>query len=664
MKLIFRTWVGAVSLAVAAGCGSTSDDSSGGGDGTGSGSSSSSSGGSTSSSSSSSANDSGAASSSGGSSGAGSSSGSSSGGVGSSGSGSSSGARDAGSGASSSSSSGAKSDAGSDATTGHPDAGADTGTAAHDASVVDASPPPDNCPTTSTTGTFSAVDDGTHITVTTGAGLVYAVTDDNASIDSMVWNGNQLNDATKQSQIASGVAGTATLQMLSGGTIALVTVDCGTLIQYIASRQRENTIYMGTFITAEPSVGELRWINRLKGNVLTGVPPQSNNTGSTGNVESTDVFGYADGHTTSKYYGNQQAKDLGIRGVTGTGVGVFMSYGIRESSSGGPFFRDIQNQSSTAADSELYNYMNSGHNQTQAVRTGVLYGPYADSFTTGCTPAIPDFSWVSILNMQGYVAAAGRGSVVGDAIAGMDGVHTYMVGFDNPTAQYWTAVDPSTGAFDSSGMKPGTYDVSVYKGELAVFTGTANVTAGAMTSMGTIAIDADPSTTKTIWRIGDWDGTPLEFNNGANLANMHPSDVRMNNWNMGTFTVGTSPTGAFPAVQFRGDNTPTTIQFSLTAAQVTAHTVKIGITSAYAGGRPVISIGSFTSAAPAASTQPDSRSVTIGTYRGNNTTYTYNVPANAFVAGTNTMTVTVASGSADLGTWLSANWGYDAVELE
>ena len=551
--------------------------------------------------------------------------------------------------------------------------GADTGAGRTDAGTVrdagvDATtvPPPNNCPTTTTTGTFSAVDDGTHITVTTGGGLVYAVTDDNASIDSMRWNGTELNDAAKQSQIASGVAGTATLQTFSGGTISLVTCRqrCGTLIQYIASRQRDNTIYMATFITAEPDVGELRWINRLKGNLLTGVPPQSNNTGSTGNVESTDVFGYADGHTTSKYYGNQQAKDLGIRGVTGTGVGVFMSYGSRESSSGGPFFRDIQNQSSTAADSELYNYMNSGHNQTQAVRTGVLYGPYADSFTTGCTPTAADFTWMSMFNMQGYVAAAGRGSVAGSAITGMDGIHTYMVGFDNPTAQYWTGVDPNTGAFDSPGMKPGTYAVSVYKGELAVFSGTASVTAGGTTNMGTIAIDADPSTTRAVWRIGDFDGTPLEYGNGANLALMHPSDVRMNSWNMGAFTVGTTAVGAFPAVQFRGDNTPTTIRFNLTAAQVTAHTVKIGITSAYTGGRPVIQIGSFTSAAPAASTQPDSRSVTIGTYRGNNTMYTYNVPASAFVAGANTMTITVASGSADLGTWLSANWAYDAVDLD
>jgi rhamnogalacturonan endolyase len=505
--------------------------------------------------------------------------------------------------------------------------------------------------------------------VTTGAGLVYSVTTNNASISSILWNGTQLNDASKQSQIASGVAGTATSTLLSSGTISLITVDCGTLVQYFATRQRENTIYMATYVTTEPSVGELRWITRLKGNVLTGVPPQSNNTGSTGNVESTDVFGYADGHTTSKYYGNQQAKDLGVRGVTGTGVGVFMSYGNRESSSGGPFFRDIQNQSSTAADSELYNYMNSGHNQTEAVRTGVLYGPYALSFTTGCTPGIPDFSWMSSLNLQGYVAASGRGTVAGSGVTGRDSTHAYMVGFDNATAQYWAPIDSGTGAFQSPPMKPGTYTMSIYKGELVVYSGAATVTAGGSTNVGTIAINADPSAAATVWRIGDWDGTPLEFNNGANLANMHPSDGRMNPWNMGTFVVGTSPTGNFPSVQFRGDgttvDTPTTIQFNLTAAQVTAHTVRIGITSAYGGGRPTINVNNkYTSPAPAASTQPDSRSVTIGTYRGNTMTYTYAVPASAFVAGTNTMTVNVASGSSDLSPWLSANWGYDAVDME
>ena len=94
----------------------------------------------------------------------------------------------------------------------------------------------------------------------------------------------------------------------------------------------------------------------------------------------------------SKYYGNDQAKDLSVRGVTGNGVGVFMAYGNREKSSGGPFFRDIQSQSGT--ETEVYNYMNSGHAQTENWRLG-LHGPYALIFTTGGTPSVPDFSWMS-----------------------------------------------------------------------------------------------------------------------------------------------------------------------------------------------------------------------------------------------------------------------------
>ena len=485
-------------------------------------------------------------------------------------------------------------------------------------------------------------------------------------ITSINWNGTELNDASKGSQVASGL-GIATVTSSVANGVSLITataVDAvsstGTVIQYMATRQNENVIYLATYTTAEPDVGELRWITRLKGNILTGVPAWSNNTGTSGPIESTDINGYADLHTTSKYYGNDRAKDLSMRGVTGAGVGVFMVYGSREGSSGGPFFRDIQNQSSTAADAELYNYMNSGHNQTEADRMG-LHGPYALRFTTGCTPAIPDFSWMSSLNLTGWVG--GRGTVAGAGISGMDGSHSYLVGFANETAQYWAAVDPNTGAFTSPNMRPGTYAVTVYKGELGVWTGTITVTAGAAAGIPAIAITADPSSITAIWRIGDWDGMPLEFNNGPNIGLMHPSDVRMNSWGPVTYTVGTSAAASFPAVQFRGANTPTTVKFNLSAGQVAAHTVRVGITSAYAGGRPVLTVNSWTSSTPAASPQPDSRSITIGTYRGHNMTYAYDVPASAFVSGANTLTIDVASGSSDLSAWLSASWSYDCVDL-
>ena len=60
-----------------------------------------------------------------------------------------------------------------------------------------------------------------------------------------------------------------------------------------------------------------------------------------------------------------------------------------------------------------------------------------------------------------------------------------------------------------------------------------------------------------------------------------------------------------------------TIQFTLTASQTGARTLKIGTTLAFASGRPQVTVNSWTSAAPAAPTQPDSRGVTRGTWRGN-----------------------------------------------
>ena len=74
--------------------------------------------------------------------------------------------------------------------------------------------------------------------------------------------------------------------------------------------------------------------------------------------------------------------------------------------------------------------------------------------------------------------------------------------------------------------------------------------------------------------------------------------------------------------------------------------MRIGITAAYAGGCPQITVNSWTSAGagrvqPAGLAQPDHRHLP-----GQQPLYTYRCPASAFVAGTNTMTITVISGSA------------------
>jgi rhamnogalacturonan endolyase len=97
---------------------------------------------------------------------------------------------------------------------------------------------------------------------------------------------------------------------------------------------------------------------------------------------------------------------------------------------------------------------------------------------------------------------------------------------------------------------------------------------------------------------------------------------------------------------------------------VAAHTLRIGITCAYNNGRPSVSVNGHALTNPGASSQPNSRSITIGTYRGNNTTFTYSVPAADFVSGANSLTITPISGSSDLSAWLSAAFAYDCIELD
>jgi rhamnogalacturonan endolyase len=211
-------------------------------------------------------------------------------------------------------------------------------------------------------------------------------------------------------------------------------------------------------------------------------------------------------------------------------------------------------------------------------------------------------------------------------------------------------------------MIPGDYNVTLYKGELAV--ATSSVTVPAAKEPVTLNLASNESTPPYIWNIGEWDGTPSGFLNADKVTSMHPSDVRMSSWGPATFTVGVDdPAVSFPAYQWKDVNNPTTIRFDLTPAQIADHTLRIGITTAYANGRPQVTVNSWSSGNPPPSAQPNTRTLTVGTYRGNNTTFTYNIPASAFIAGTNTMTITVISGSGGSG-FLSAGYSYDAVELD
>lgn len=497
------------------------------------------------------------------------------------------------------------------------------------------------------------------ITVDSGAGLVFKVRQTNGDIISIRYNGGpELQSQSKFSHISSGIGAPTTFVVANG--VAKLTLTTSTLTHYLLVREGENNIYMGTYVTAEPSVGELRWITRLNGNVMSNVPEPSNTKGNIGAIESQDVFGMANGESRSKYFGNQRAIDMTLRGVTGAGVGAYMVYGNRESASGGPFYNDIQNQS--GGDTEVYNYMNSGHNQTEAWRMG-FHGPYALMFTDGSEPAIPDMSWMEGQNLLGYVPKASRGKVVGTGLTGMSPAYPYTVAFSNATAQYWAKADPVTGSFETPDMKPGTYTMKVFKAEYAVHTESVTVAAGASTTIDSRSVLNDPSNVLPVWRIGDWDGTPNEFANSANLRNMHPSDPRHAPWTMPDFWVGTSvPATDFSPYQWKEVNGSITIKFNLRKSQIAPLTLRAGITVAQAGGRPKAQVNGWVSGNPAASSQPASRSITLGSFRGNNTMYSFNIPMSELVVGENTVTLTAISGSS--GTlYLSPAYAYDAVDL-
>ncbi|HTS17682.1 MAG TPA: rhamnogalacturonan lyase B N-terminal domain-containing protein [Verrucomicrobiae bacterium] len=536
---------------------------------------------------------------------------------------------------------------------------------------------------------FGVTPSGSNLSVDTGAGLVFQVSTNSGDVNSIVFNGTQYQASDKNSQLGSGL-GTATVTYTNYNNryIKITCVTVGTsyvpspLTQYLIVTNGCNSIFMATYVTAEPSVGELRWITRLKSNLLTNGPAPSDTRGNSACLENCggggDVFEMADGTTRSKYYGDSsthgkdRAMELTYCGATGTTAGAWMVFdNPRESDSGGPFFRDIENQCGT--DQEVYNYMNSGHNQTDIFRTNVLYGPYALVFTTGGLPtsvtSVPiDYSWIETadLNLTGYVPRASRGAVTG-TVLGIATNLQMVVAFTNAAAQYWALAAPN-GSYTTPLMKAGTYNAILYQGELAVATSSVTVSAGQTNMLNMVSALSHPS---YVFKIGEWDGTPNGFLNATNIValcepnfiTMHPQDVRMSPWVPTTFTVGSDPTSKFPSIQMRGTNSPTVIQFNLTAAQITNMTLRIGITCAYNNGRPQVSIQGYTSG-PTYSTQPNSRSFTIGTYRGNNAMFTYNIPSNNFVVGQNTITIAPISGSSDLSPWLSAGWVYDAIELD
>jgi rhamnogalacturonan endolyase len=272
-------------------------------------------------------------------------------------------------------------------------------------------------------------------------------------------------------------------------------------------------------------------------------------------------------------------------------------------------------------------------------------------------------TWVDSLGVGAY----GRGKVVGLGLVGMKAGFTYTVALANDQTQYWGVARAATGAFSIDKVRPGPYTLTVYKGELAVYSTDVRVAPGAVTRLHPITITADPSDTATIWRIGDWDGTPSGFKNAPLMTFAHPSDRRALPWT-GDFVVGRSPSGAFPCCLWKDVNNNQTISFKLTSAQAAVpHIVRIGITANFAGALPRIRVNNWTSAAPSdLSARSVTHSFTAGTYRENNTSFSYPVPAGAWqhdVGKDNVLTIELISETAGTG-FLSPGVSFDCVELQ
>ena len=489
--------------------------------------------------------------------------------------------------------------------------------------------------------------------------LIFSVSKSSCDINSIRYRGTELQYGSTGSHIGSGLgSATVSVSQISGSSRYIkVTCVTSTLTHYMVVREGESIIYMATYITAQPAIGELRFIARLLPSQLPGEHPfgeVSNTNGASSTVEGSDVF-IVNGQTRSKFYSSERYIDEDSHCVYGGSdlKHVCIMTPQQESSSGGPFFRDI-NTNNAGASTNLYNYMNSGHVQTEPYRMG-LHGPYVMQFSRSGIPSVKAHAniadWFGEVGVTGWVPNSGRGRVTGTASgvqSGMQGVvHWY-----NNAAQYW-AKTASNGAFTSPLMKPGTYTMVLYQTEFKIATSTVSVSAGGTTTQNIAGTFNNQR--NTIWKIGEYDGQPTGFRNADKFLRMHPSDSRMSSWGPLTYTVGSSSLYDFPMAVFQSVNNPVTIRFNLNSAISSTATLRIATTLSFAGSRPQINVNGWTGPAPAAPTKIDSRGVTRGAYRGYGEVYTVSIPAGRLVAGSNTITISSISGSSGT-TFLSPNF--------
>ncbi|KAI4695191.1 uncharacterized protein J4E84_001816 [Alternaria hordeiaustralica] len=528
------------------------------------------------------------------------------------------------------------------------------------------------------TAVFAAwgyTDDGKNYVIDTNANLVVKVSKTNADMTSIKYRGVEYNGQNgKNSHVESGLApGTVTIQQYTN--VIKVTMKVGTLVHTLVFRYGNPNVYI--FMNKkDSSITVSRYILRIPPNIFTNNINEDTDwvpDGATA-IESGDINGL-NGQTWSKHYSGKlygRTMDYDWVGYTNRNVGMYMIRSNHEKASGGPFFRSLMRRGGSGGPDlyDIYHY-NMGH--TDVMRFG-LQGPSVLHFTdSGAAPSTALFArnanwdWMDSLGIDGWVPASQRGAVAGVGLANVKNGYQYVVGLKSAQAQYWAIA--SSGSWRISKILPGSYTLTVYKGELEVHTSTVTVTAGGTVALNTITCN-DPSDTAVVWRIGEWDGTPKGFLNFGDSpmkpTYMHPSDSRLAKWDASNYIVGTSSAANFPGYMWKDINNDHLVYFRLSDAQLAnGAKIRIGVTEGMSGGRPAIAVNSWTAALQSDKGQGDTRSLTVGTYRGNNYVYEYSVPASAWVKSAREyqiLKISVISGKTSTG-YLSPSISLDAIEM-
>lgn len=142
----------------------------------------------------------------------------------------------------------------------------------------------------------------------------------NGDITSLKYKGVEYQGTSKNTAINSGLGSSTVTGETVNGYIKITVASSGNPVtQYYVAKNGDPTIYMGTYITGEVDPGELRWLARLRTNLLpTGVHGNVGDTRGCTAFEGKDTFKCSNGETRCKMYTSDRFIDDPVHCVTGS----------------------------------------------------------------------------------------------------------------------------------------------------------------------------------------------------------------------------------------------------------------------------------------------------------------------------------------------------------